>query len=102
MQATTTTTTTPRPTPYPDRNEGTRQVKFKKTELTEIVERTIPFKVLEAKLINITAMKEYEDMSVEELRFYDYKNGLRFPSGGVPTTTKTNISIPIKGSISFF
>ncbi len=72
-----------RPTPYPEKNEGTKLAAFRETELTEIVETTVPFKVLEAQLVNITAMTEYEKMSVEELRYYDYKNGLRFSKIGI-------------------
>ena len=63
---------------YPSDNDGTGNKKYKKTFYTEINESTIPFKVVDANLTTITAMDEYQQMSIEELRYFDYKNGIKF------------------------
>jgi hypothetical protein len=71
----------PLATTYPETNDGTRLVKYAKTNLVEISPLSQPLfqRFLEVSLTSVTAMPEFKDMSMEELRFYDYKNGLRYP-----------------------
>ena len=61
---------------------GTRDTKYKPTEGADIkpsIFSDTPFTHIDTNITSITAMLEYERFSLEELRYYDYKNGLKYP-----------------------
>ena len=74
---------------------GTRDTKYKPTEGADIkpsIFSDAPFTHTDTNITSITAMLEYERLSFEELRYYDYKNGLKYPKR--PPTSSNSSIIP--------
>lgn len=74
---------------------GTRDTKYKPTEGADIkpsIFSDAPFTHTDTNIKSITAMLEYERFSLEELRYYDYKNGLKYPKR--PPTSSNSLINP--------